>query len=209
MISTLGAISIGFAAIATGIIVWFLVARPAPEPRVKLILLAGIGALPIAAAVSGNVAGYQVSQKRQFCSSCHVMVPYTADSNNVKSETLASMHARNEAFGDGNCYACHSDYAMFGTVTTKLSGLLHLYRYYAEYRDTSLEDARDRIKLYKPYVNQSCMHCHSTNLPGWRAQRDHAGALEEVRSGKTSCVGSGCHGPSHPFSKPPEGAPAP
>ncbi len=197
----LGLACILFALGALLIVVWFLVTRPPLLRATRLALLVGIGIFPIGAAMTGNVRGYLVSQQRPFCSSCHVMTPYTDDSDDPTSPTLASAHARNEAFGKTNCYGCHSDYELFGTITTKISGLGHLYMYYSEYRDATPQEAIDRIRLYKPYRNSTCMHCHSTQIPGWIENQDHRGALQEIRSGAMGCASAGCHGPSHPFSK--------
>lgn len=129
------------------------------------------------------------------------MGPYEKDSEDPLSTTLAARHARNETFGDHNCYECHRDYGAFSTVLTKWGGLKHVWYYYTEYYAYSLEEARKRIHLRKPYVNAACMRCHSTRVPDFEKLADHHGLLESLRSGKTSCVSNGCHGPSHPFSK--------
>jgi hypothetical protein len=65
-----------------------------------------------------------------------------------------------------------------------------------------LKVALDEIELYKPFANASCMRCHSGRGKLWLAVPDHHSGVEDVRSGKVSCVGQGCHGPAHPFSKP-------
>jgi hypothetical protein len=62
------------------------------------------------------------------------------------------------------------------------------------------------MELYKPYTNAACMTCHSTTLKGYLSVDDHRGTLDEIRTGETSCVSAGCHGPAHPFSKPDEDA---
>lgn len=194
--------TIVFALVALGIMLWFLVRRPAITGATKLVLLAGIFVFPLLSAMSGNVSGYDTTQKRHFCGGCHVMIPYTDDAEDPNSKSLASMHARNELFGDRNCYRCHEDYAMFGAVTTKATGLVHAYHYVKTYWSMPAAEALGIIELYNPYPNHNCMHCHSTELPGFIELTDHKGALESIRSGQESCVSSGCHGPAHPFSKP-------
>src|SRR5277367_4707314 len=110
-------------AVASAILMlWYLVRRPALSHATKIVLLLGIGVLPIATATTGNVAGFEVTKARSFCGSCHVMTPYRTDSEDPHSTTLAARHARNVMFGDDNCYACHANYGMFGTVLTKLDG---------------------------------------------------------------------------------------
>src|SRR5262245_52679368 len=91
------------AAIGAGIMIWFLVKKPALVTATKLILFAGILIFPAGAAFTGNVRGYEMSQDRRFCSSCHVMLPWTDDSDDATSNSLASRHARNPLFGERNC----------------------------------------------------------------------------------------------------------
>ena len=51
---------------------------------------------------------------------------------------------------------------MFGTVTTKLGGLRHVYEYTFHYHHMPLEEALEKIDIRKPFQNATCMHCHST-----------------------------------------------
>lgn len=189
------------AALSVVALVWFL-AKQRPVTRlVKVVLLFGIGLLPLATATTGNIAGYQATKTTRFCSSCHVMTPYGEDSWDPNSPSLASRHARNEAFGHENCYACHADYGMFGTVTTKIGGLRHVYEYLLHYRTMPLDDALETIEIRTPFQNATCIRCHSTRNDGWNAIPDHTSTLDRVRAGTLSCASEGCHGPAHPFSK--------
>jgi cytochrome c-type protein NapC len=194
--------SIVCALLSAVILLWFLVRRPALTAQAKFLLLFGFGVLPIGAAASGNIAGFEHTKHRTFCGSCHVMGPYRADAESAASHSLASAHARNEAFGTNNCYECHQDYGAFSTVMTKIGGMRHVYEYYTHYRSVDTKTALAEIELYKPFVNASCMRCHSTHVGAWLAVSDHRASLDEVRAGGVSCVGNGCHGPAHPFSKP-------
>jgi cytochrome c-type protein NapC len=198
------AAALGAAVISSVLMVWFLIRRPALSHATKLILLFGIGILPLTTAATGNVAGFEATKTRRFCASCHVMTPYGDDSADPKSTTLASRHARNPLFGEENCYACHANYGMYGTVITKLGGLRHVYEYTLNYRNMSLEEARREIHIRTPFQNATCMHCHSTQGPTWNAVKAHASLLDRLRDGSVSCASSGCHGPAHPFSKTPE-----
>ncbi|MCK6547186.1 NapC/NirT family cytochrome c [Myxococcota bacterium] len=194
-------LSLACAACAAIILLWYLVARPTLDALTKIVLLVGIAILPIASAMAGNLAGYTVTQERRFCGSCHVMTPYVEDSATRTSTTLASLHGRSPWFGHKSCYTCHADYAMFGTITTKISGLRHVWHYYTDYRDRPLEETRTTIELYEPFTNAPCLQCHSTETKRWLEKKDHVGALEELRAQTLSCVSAGCHGPAHPFSK--------
>jgi hypothetical protein len=186
---------------AAVLLLWFLFRRPKINRATKIVLLFGIGVLPLMTAANGNIAGYQAMKTRNFCgASCHVMTPYKDDSENPKSLGLAARHGRNEAFGDENCYTCHADYGMFGTITTKIGGLRHVYEYALNFHMLSLEEALPKIHIRSPFPNATCMRCHSTENPLWNKVGDHASTLLEVRAGTTSCASAGCHGAAHPFS---------
>ena len=193
--------ALGFAAGSAVLVLWYLLRRPLLTRSTKIVLLFGVGLLPIGTAMTGNYAGFEATKERHFCGSCHVMTPYANDSADPKSETLAARHGRNAMFGHENCYACHADYGMFGTVKTKLGGLRHIYEYVFNYRNMPLEEAKREIHIRKPFQNSTCMHCHSTENPGWNAVPDHKSILGQVRSGAVSCASEGCHGPAHPFTK--------
>ncbi len=198
----LSVVALVCAAAAAAILVWYLVRRPALEQRAtKLWLLAGLGVLPIASAGSANVQGYKATQHREFCGSCHVMGPHQQDSEDPASRSLAAIHARNPYFGKDNCYTCHADYGAFGTVMTKIGGMRHVYLYLTEFHSMSLEEAKHKIHLVKPYPNGNCMQCHTTTAPKWSAVPDHASARAEVLSNQVSCASKGCHGVAHPLTK--------
>ncbi|TMQ13144.1 MAG: hypothetical protein E6J91_19460 [Deltaproteobacteria bacterium] len=187
------------AGLATVLLIWFLIARPALTRGTKLVLLVAIGILPLGTAANGSIAGYEATKTRTFCSSCHVMTPFGADSSNPGSTSLAARHGRNQAFGEENCYTCHADYGMFGTVTTKIGGMRHVYEYALHFHQLSLEEALPRIHIRQPFPNATCMRCHSTEAPGWRRVGDHKSLIDQVRDGSVSCASQGCHGPAHPF----------
>ena len=181
------------AAISAVIILWFLVRRPPLGRFTKIMLLFGLGVMPLGVALTGNVAGFEYTLKREFCSSCHVMLPYTQDAADPTSKSLAAIHSRNGSFGGESCYTCHADYQIFGAMTTKVNGLRHLYYYVTAYGNSGeFGEKGPRIHLYKPFKNGSCTRCHSTTAPNWNEVEEHAGMLEDLRSGDASCVD--CHG---------------
>ena len=183
------------AACSAAIIVWYLVRRPQLGRVTKVVLLAGLGLLPLIVSLTGNIAGYEYTLSRPFCGSCHVMGAYVRDAEDPKSQSLAAIHSRNHKFGDESCYMCHSDYQIFGAVTTKLNGLRHLYYYITEYASTGPDgEGGPTIKLYKPFTNAKCMQCHSTAAQKY--METHADQLEQIRSGEVSCID--CHNEVHP-----------
>jgi nitrate/TMAO reductase-like tetraheme cytochrome c subunit len=206
--SPIALVAIGCAALSALISLYYLLGKPQLVRSTKVVLFFGLGVFPIAVAATGNVQGMEATKERQFCGSCHVMTLHAADSNDPASQTLGARHARNQLFGSENCYACHSDYGMYGTVLTKMGGMRHVYLYYSEYKDVPLEEAKTSIKLLKPYPNHNCTHCHSTENELWRKRPDHASSAQDTREGRMSCASAGCHGLAHPFFGPPDaGAP--
>ncbi len=194
------------ALLAAGILVWQLIYKPPLDRRTIVLLLLGLGVLPITTAAAGNMLGFERTTHVEFCSTCHVMQPWIADVRGEPSESLAAFHARNRHFGNEACYVCHADYGMYGAVETKLTGTKHVWKYYTGYRSMPVEEAVAKIELYKPFPNSTCMECHSTTLPGWNDEPEHAAVVEDVRGGTISCASEGCHGPAHGVGAPAEAA---
>ena len=207
-VSVLGWVTLASALIAAVMIVSYLVRRPALDLRVRLFLFVALGVFPVLVGVSGTAAGMHATTERKFCSSCHVMLRHTGDSDNPKSQSLAARHARNPLFGSQNCYVCHADYGMFGYPLTKLNGMRHVYEYYlGGFRKLSLDAAVAKIHLYKPYRNQNCRQCHTGSLQQWKDVPDHLSLEAELATNRVSCASAGCHGSAHPFSKPKKDSP--
>jgi cytochrome c-type protein NapC len=178
--------------IAILILVWYLASRPPLSRMTKVMLLFGLGVMPLGVALTGNIAGFEYTLKRQFCGSCHVMLPYTEDAQDPNSKSLASVHSRNHSFGEESCYTCHADYQLFGAMTTKVNGLKHLFYYVTEYANTGpYGEGGKPIHMYKPFQNTMCVRCHSTTAPSWTKVDDHQGMLEDIRKGDTKCLD--CH----------------
>lgn len=192
----LAAIALVCAGISATILLYYLIRRPKLSAAVKLVMLAGLGIFPVLTAGSGNYAGFEQTTKREFCNGCHVMNPWIEDAEDPTSTSLSARHARNDLFGEKSCYTCHANYGMFGTVATKIGGLHHVYAYVTEYKDVPTAEAVETIRLYEPFPNETCKHCHSTKVPGFAAVPDHR-ALDAVEP--PGCASKGCHGPAHPF----------
>jgi cytochrome c-type protein NapC len=201
--SPLALIAVICAVLSAVIIVGYLILHPEPTQATRAWLFFGLGVFPLGTAFAGNIQGFEATKERAFCGSCHVMIPHASDSNSLTSRSLSSRHARNKLFGDENCYACHADYGMFGTVVTKMGGMRHVWLYFTEYRHQTIEEARQTIHLLAPYPNDNCMQCHSTEVDLWQKVSDHKASLKDVRSGRVSCASAGCHGYAHPNFRPP------
>ena len=203
--SPLAVLEIAFAALSAVILIAYLVFRPPLVRATKLWLLLGLGVLPIGAAFAGNVQGFEATKERAFCGSCHVMALHRVDSDDPTSTSLASRHARNAMFGRENCYVCHANYGMFGTIVTKAGGMRHVWLYLTEYRNTPVEESKKTIRLREPaQMNGNCIQCHSTDDTLWLKVPDHRALLDDVRAGRISCASEGCHGIAHPFFRTPD-----
>ena len=90
------------------------------------------------------------------------------------------------------CYTCHTDYVPCGALTTKLRGLRHVY---AQYLGTPSKP----IRLYRPYNNRECLHCHAGARSFEQGATHNADpeTLPAMKANKLSCLSSGCHAIVH------------
>jgi cytochrome c nitrite reductase small subunit len=198
--SPLSVIALVCAVMSAIIVVGYLVVHPPLVRTTKLFLFFGLGILPIGAAFSGNVQGFEATRERRFCGSCHVMDLHRADSDDPASGSLAARHARNAMFGSANCYVCHANYGMFGTVVTKAGGMRHVWMQLTRYRNVSAEEAKKTVTLREAgEMNGNCIQCHSTKDTLWLAVADHRSSVDDTRAGRIACASAGCHGLAHPF----------
>ena len=52
------------------------------------------------------------------------------------------------------------------------------------------------IRLYTPYNNRECLHCH-LGARSFEASATHAAIRDEIISNQVSCISSGCHDTVH------------
>lgn len=197
-----GALAIGCAAVAAGILLQYLIARPPLTATVRMRLLLGLAVFPFVAAVASTGSGMHRTTEREFCGSCHVMETHLSDLEDPKSLGLAARHSRSPIMGPTACYTCHADYGMLGYPMTKLTGMSHVYYYYlGGYRSWSLEKFHAEVRTARPYPNQNCRQCHSGTLASFTNVKEHVSLAEELEQNRVSCASAGCHGVAHPFSK--------
>jgi cytochrome c nitrite reductase small subunit len=152
----------------------------------KAMLFGAILVLPVMVVFLATAHGMQESMTVDACGACHAMESHVADLRNPKSDSLAAVHYKNRYIQDDQCYTCHSDYGMFGTVSAKLEGLGHVYH--------NLTDTYEKpIKIRKPYSNVRCFGCHY-GAQNFLAKHDKD-EIPNLVSGKDSCLD--CHGPAH------------
>ena len=154
-------------------------------------LLVAVGLVPIMVAFMTFAHGLESTTTVSACGSCHVMTPFVQDLQDVKSDTLAATHFKNRFIRESQCYTCHSDYGLGGTLKAKLAGLGHVWRYTTGFYEMP-------IKIGQPYPNFRCLGCHGESQRFLNSETKK-GIMPELMSGQTSCLT--CHGPAHPGQK--------
>ena len=152
----------------------------------KAMLFGAILVLPVMVVFLATAHGMDESMTVEACGACHAMEGHVADLRNPKSDSLAAIHYKNRYIQTNQCYTCHSDYGMFGTVSAKMEGLGHVYH--------NITDSYEKpIKIRKPYSNVRCFGCHF-GAANFVAKHDKD-MIPDLVSGKNSCLD--CHGPAH------------
>ena len=105
---------------------------------------------------------------------------------------IAAAHFQNHRVpGDQACYTCHTDYALYGGIRAKWRGLHHVWvQYFGN------PPAPEGIRLYSPYNNRECLHCH-LGARSFEESPIHSALRDSLVSNETSCVSSGCHDTVH------------
>jgi cytochrome c-type protein NapC len=135
------------------------------------------------------------AESTQFCLSCHVMADYGKSLYVDDPSYIPAAHFQNNRVPRTHaCFTCHTDYTMFGPFRSKLRGLRHLY---IQYLGTVPKP--EDIKLYTPYNNRECLHCHDGARSFEEASEHHKRPelLTQVKSGQLSCISAKCHDTIH------------
>jgi nitrate/TMAO reductase-like tetraheme cytochrome c subunit len=172
-----------------------LAARPSwtRERAGRAVAFVGLVALPAVVLAVGFHEHLEKSKATKFCTTCHVMQPYGKSLLVDDSEYVPADHYQNNLVPqDKACFTCHTSYTMYGDIQAKLKGLRHLWVYYTR-------SAPDTIRLYEPYQNRECLHCHgpSRAFAESDAHTEEDTTMAALRSGRMSCLTSGCHDVAH------------
>lgn len=147
--------------------------------------------LPILCLSAGFSSKLESAKSTAFCLSCHIMEPYGKSLRVDDPMHLAAAHFQNHRVPPQEaCYTCHTTYAMFGGVKAKIGGLRHIYVYYLGKPPQPAD-----IKLYEPYNNRECLHCHAgaRSFEEGAVHASDPALLQAIKSNTTSCLSSGCH----------------
>jgi cytochrome c-type protein NapC len=161
----------------------------------KILAFVAMFCLPIFCGLLGLSSEMDRSKTTAFCLSCHTMEDY-GKSLLVDDRThIPAAHYQNHLVPpDEACYSCHTQYAMFGGLKVKLYGLKHVFIYYLGTRP-----APEDIKLYEPYNNRECLHCHlgARSFEEGVVHNADPATLPAIKSNQLSCLSSACHDAAH------------
>lgn len=148
--------------------------------------------LPVVCTFLAASTHIERSKQTTFCLSCHIMEPYGKSLYVDDPSYLAAAHFQNHRVpADEACYTCHTDYVFYGGLRAKMRGLRHIYVQYLG-KPPLPED----IKLYSPYNNRECLHCH-LGARSFESNPIHMAALDSLKTNQVSCLSSGCHDTVH------------
>lgn len=159
----------------------------------KMLAFVAILILPIVSGGFGVSEHLQRSKTTEFCLSCHVMEDYGKSLHIDDKSFIPAVHYQNGLVPRENaCFTCHTDYTMYGDFNAKLRGLKHVYVQY-------LGKPSQPIKLYTPYNNRECLHCHE-NSRSYLENETHTkepDRLEKMKTNQLSCSTTDCHNIVH------------
>ena len=154
----------------------------------KFMALAAFVAVPAASVGLANYHVFEGGKEVQSCVKCHVMRPMVTDMQDVQSMTLAARHYRNKWITKNQCYTCHTDYGLAGTLKAKMDGYRHLARY-------TTGTYTEPIRFRGIYNNHNCLQCHA-GTEKFSKVGSHTTAQVRLLENTMSCLN--CHGQAHP-----------
>jgi cytochrome c-type protein NapC len=159
----------------------------------KILAFLAFFIFPVFAGMLGLENHMERAKQTSFCLSCHIMGQYGQSLYVDDSSYIPAAHFQNGRVPrEEACYTCHTDYSIFGGLKSKVRGLHHIY---AQYVTTP----KQPIKLYHPYNNRECLHCHegSRSFEQGAIHTAEPQTMADIKSNKLSCTTSGCHDTIH------------
>jgi cytochrome c-type protein NapC len=165
------------------------------SPRGRVFAFVAIVLLPGTAGLAGLDTHMERSKTVAFCLSCHPMEKYGKSLLVDDVMHLPAAHYQyNRVPRETACFSCHTNYTMFGDYKAKLEGLHHVWVQYFG-RVPKPQD----IKLYQPFNNRECLHCHEGMRSFLEAvpHKNADGGFGAIRANRVSCLTKGCHDVVH------------
>jgi len=170
-------------------IAWRTLRRSGLTPTARGWLLVAVGLVPMMVAFLSFAYGLEDSATVDSCGSCHVMTPFVADLRNPQSATLAATHFKNRYIQEKQCYTCHSDYGLGGTLSAKLAGLGHVWRY-------TTGSYTVPIRIASPFPSLRCLGCHGASQKFLNSPGHPKELVPNMVNDTIPCLS--CHAPAHP-----------
>ena len=171
-----------------------LVARPTltSTREGKILAFVALFLFPLLCSAVGFSAHMERSKTTTFCLSCHIMESFGKSLYVDDIHYLSAAHFQNHRIpADEACYTCHTDYVLYGGIRAKWRGMRHVYVQYL-----GKPPAPDAIRLYTPYNNRECLHCH-LGARSFEESATHTAIRDDIVSNQVSCISSGCHDTVH------------
>lgn len=166
-------VGLTMAAASAGLILYVLIVRRKRllDVTSRWLLFLGVCAIPFPLSLLSTAVGLETSKSPEFCGSCHAMEPFIADMKDPDSKTLAAVHYRNRYIHSEQCYLCHTNYGVFGTLEAKKAGLGHIWM-------QSTGSYELPIRIAKPYDFTICLNCHGESEK-FKAEKMHQRPLRQ------------------------------
>jgi cytochrome c-type protein NapC len=161
----------------------------------KMLAFVSLCILPVLAVWVGVNEHLERSTSTQFCLSCHVMTDFGRSLYVDDRSYIPARHFQNNFVPrEHACFTCHTDYTLFGDYQAKWRGVHHVLVQYLG-KIPKPED----IRLYTPYNNRECLHCHAGARAYEEASSHHKtpDMLALAAANRLSCTSSGCHDTVH------------
>jgi cytochrome c-type protein NapC len=156
----------------------------------RVFAFVAIVVVPVAAGFAGLHEHVERTKTVAFCTSCHVMQPYGRSLHADDVDHLAAQHWQYARVPrETACFACHTDYTLYGDYKAKLRGLRHVWVQY-------IGTIPSTIHLYRAYNNRECLHCHD-GARSFVEAVTHKPELAAIRANSKSCLTTGCHATVH------------
>jgi cytochrome c-type protein NapC len=158
----------------------------------KILAFVALFLFPVLCCAVGFSLHMERSKTTTFCLSCHIMEPFGRSLYVDDIHYIAAAHFQNHRVpADEACYTCHTDYVLYGGIRAKWRGMRHVYVQYL-----GKPPAPQAIRLYTPYNNRECLHCH-LGARSFEESATHTAIHDDIVSNQVSCVSSGCHDTVH------------
>ncbi|MGB9464602.1 MAG: NapC/NirT family cytochrome c [Candidatus Acidiferrum sp.] len=160
------------------------------ETTGKILAFAALCVLPVLCIATGMSTHMQRSEQTKFCISCHSMELYGKSLYVDDQKYVPAQHFQNHRIpADMACYACHTDYTIYGPMKDKLKGMTRIYMQY-------VSTPPKTIHMSGGYSNLQCLHCHA-GARNFEENPVHLAMMDSLKTNQLSCISSGCHDTIH------------